>query len=628
MACEQLSLNGFIEEIKSVTAGTHPRKFCFVLGAGASRSSGIKSGQELVKLWDRELRERNTDEYLSWRSELKITDENMAIFYSHYYEKRFYRCPADGLNFIERIMESAKPSAGYVMLAHLLSETPHNVVITTNFDHLTEDAVTYYAQKTPLVIGHESLSHYINGQPVRPTIIKIHRDLLFDPKSTLEELEKLPESWQTALARIFENYHPVFVGYAGNDKSLMDFLIDNSAKFSSNDWKFPYWMLYKTDVLGGKVKDFLTQSDGFYIFHEGFDNVMIRLGAEFGYTIPTEEEFLLDAKKRFSTLKDAIDAFSDKNSIDATSERMIDSANIPSKIAATTDETGEYNSDVKQAIAKITSQAEVQTMFSQASTLIDEKKYDEAAEILEQLVELYPDNARYRFRLGDVYNYLAKYENALSEAEAAVKLDPTKGIHHFLQGRILEAMNLSEQALTAYQNAARLDADVGITHFATAQMQNKLGNQVDALNEYRKAAECNPDWDKPHHAIAEILEAQNLNNEALIEYRKAAELAPKWVIPRYSIAKLLSKMSRYEEALVEYQKAIEIEPDWSLSYYAMADLLVTMNRNEEALHAINKAISIDPERPYCYILLSVILRKLGRYAEAEEAESKADKLKP
>ena len=47
MSYEELSINGFIQEIKDVSDGHHPRKFCFVLGAGASISSGIKSGQEL-----------------------------------------------------------------------------------------------------------------------------------------------------------------------------------------------------------------------------------------------------------------------------------------------------------------------------------------------------------------------------------------------------------------------------------------------------------------------------------------------------------------------------------------------------------------------------------------------------
>lgn len=52
----------FIQEFKQVSDGPHPSKFCFVLGAGASKSSGIKTG---------------------------ITEENKYSYYSQYYEKRY-----------------------------------------------------------------------------------------------------------------------------------------------------------------------------------------------------------------------------------------------------------------------------------------------------------------------------------------------------------------------------------------------------------------------------------------------------------------------------------------------------------------------------------------------------------
>lgn len=223
MSYEELNLKGFISEMKEVSSGSHPRKFCFVLGAGASLSSGIKSGQDLVKIWDVELQQRNENEHIKWKEALNITEENKYSFYSKFYERRFRRQPVDGYNYLEKLMEHARPSIGYVMLSHLLTETQHNVVITTNFDHLTEDAVNYYEQKIPLVIGHESLAHYVTKQISRPTIIKIHRDLLLDPKNRTEELEVLHDNWKKALGEVFSEYHPIFIGYAGNDNSLMDF---------------------------------------------------------------------------------------------------------------------------------------------------------------------------------------------------------------------------------------------------------------------------------------------------------------------------------------------------------------------------------------------------------------------
>ena len=57
----------------------------------------------------------------------------------------------------------------------------------------------------------------------------------------------------------------------------MDYLIENTEKFNSGEWKFPYWTLYKSNIIPeGKVKDFLGNVDGYYINCSGFDE-LIRL---------------------------------------------------------------------------------------------------------------------------------------------------------------------------------------------------------------------------------------------------------------------------------------------------------------------------------------------------------------
>lgn len=249
-------------------------------------------------------------------------------------------------------MEHAKPSIGYVILSYLLTETQHNVIITTNFDHLAEDAVSYYEQTIPLVIGHESLAHYATKQIARPTIIKIHRDLLLDPKNRADELEKLHENWQEALGKVFSEYHPIFIGYAGNDNSLMDFL---------------------------------EKTQGYLIKHDGFDEVMCLLGEAFDYELLSKAFFLDDAEKRFQMLSNGIDKFIEISI---------------SKEKSKQEETLEETVEVSQAVEKITSQADQQRLYREAIILHNSGKYEEAEEIVQQLIELNPKNPRYHNFMG------------------------------------------------------------------------------------------------------------------------------------------------------------------------------------------------------------------------------------
>ena len=123
MSLDELTQAGLIHEFEDVSAGPHSSKFCFVLGAGASKTSGIKTGQELVDIWEKEMCERNEPAFLKWKNENGIEEKNKYSFYSQYYEERYRKRPMDGLNFLEKMMEHVNPNVGYVVLAHLLART-------------------------------------------------------------------------------------------------------------------------------------------------------------------------------------------------------------------------------------------------------------------------------------------------------------------------------------------------------------------------------------------------------------------------------------------------------------------------------------------------------------------------
>ena len=477
MSYEELSINGFIQEIQDVSDGHHPRKFCFVLGAGASISSGIKSGQELVDIWDDKLRIRNKSSYLKWRSEYGITDENKYSFYSQYYEHYFKRHPKDGYNFLEKLMENAIPSAGYVILSYLLSQTKNNVVITTNFDHLTEDAINYYTQTMPMVIGHESLSHYISKPINRPTVIKIHRDLLFDPANTVNEVDKLHDNWKKALNTILSEYHPIFIGYAGNDNSLMDFLIEQGEAFADNRLCCPYWMLYGDGTPDGKVHDFLEKSNGYFIQHNGFDEVMFLIGRVLKIKRQSEEYFHEKVEKRFKILNDSIDKFTNKFLKD-------DYSTNPDNLI--------MSEEIKEAVQYLASQTNLQNMYKEVVLSYREGNYEDAVSICKELINLAPDNALYHNTFGIILHKMKRYVEALIEKQKAVELESDSAEYRNSLGITLHEMKRYDEALTETQKAVELEPN-------NAEYRNSLGITLHALKRY---------------------------DEALTEYYKAIELDP------------------------------------------------------------------------------------------------------
>src|SRR4051794_2486887 len=223
---------GFLTEFLNQHTQQTERPFCFILGAGVSCSSGIITGGEMAKVWLRELYEAENFDGLTlekWATAERLgiegfKIETLASFYPELYQRRYGDYEQAGYAFLESQMEGKEPSYGYSVLSYLLSETPHRVVVTTNFDNLVADALSIHSSRFPLVIGHDTLTQYAAVELRRPLIAKIHGALGFSPKSHPDQISHLPTGWCDALRRIFDRFTPIVIGYEGNDGSLMGFL--------------------------------------------------------------------------------------------------------------------------------------------------------------------------------------------------------------------------------------------------------------------------------------------------------------------------------------------------------------------------------------------------------------------
>src|SRR5678815_4471034 len=88
---------GFLTEFLNQHAQRTDRPFCFILGAGVSRSSGIPTGAEMADVWLRELYEAENFDSLNletWATPERLsidgfTADNLAQFYPELYQRRY-----------------------------------------------------------------------------------------------------------------------------------------------------------------------------------------------------------------------------------------------------------------------------------------------------------------------------------------------------------------------------------------------------------------------------------------------------------------------------------------------------------------------------------------------------------
>ena len=168
--------------------------------------------------------ERNNVPWREWERIRQLDYDFPGEDYFTLYDLCYGSNPQEGKRYLTRKMSEAQPSRGYYLLAKLMNGTGNNVVITTNFDHLTEEAFTLNHLGFPQVLDANT-AHEMQGIPPEiPIVAKVHGDAMLNPFNRSRELKKLAPVWRERLSAIFASYIPIVIGYGGGDRTLMAYL--------------------------------------------------------------------------------------------------------------------------------------------------------------------------------------------------------------------------------------------------------------------------------------------------------------------------------------------------------------------------------------------------------------------
>ncbi|MBR5293738.1 MAG: tetratricopeptide repeat protein [Oscillospiraceae bacterium] len=546
-----------------VSNGKKTRRFCFIFGSGASVESGIPTGNTLEMRWmdclmglsgDGDIkamdpeRTRHFAESLHAEKKLQHTFQQIreewetakkekrpmsSEYYFDIYRLRFHLDPQSGYRYLERVMDPCEPSLGYHSLALILTngnrhpsrteENLHNLVITTNFDSLVEDALSLYTDQRPLVANHESLAAFIHPDIRRPIVAKVHRGLMYDPFNNPQNTSKLKKEWSKILEYALNAYTPIVVGYGGGDGSLMSAL--QKAEFRNGI----YWCFRKVSGLPDpKIQDFLEKQEGYLVETEGFDALMMELGITlFDQMISPDE-----TRSHFKTQSD--------RRMGVYTNQWNELKKIP-QIAK-----------ILEPISK--AEDEAQEQRAEAGTLTYWDHFDRAYDAAEK---------------GD-------HDTAIREYSLAIAKDPNHP--HAYNNRGLSYHNLKqyERAIQDCDKAIELDPNYAFAYNNRGLSYHDLKQYERAIQDYDKAIELDPNFALAYNNRGTSYHSQGKYEQAIKDYTKAIELAPNDVMAYHNRGNSHRLSGRYEQAIQDCTKAIELDPNCADAYrkrsYAYRDL--------------------------------------------------------
>lgn len=609
-----ISVNQLVRAIQE--GRDNAERFCFIVGAGASESSGIPTGISLESTWMKELEEsagmdeireaaKSLKDHLDhdfaeierdWENVKKSGGFLSSEYYFDIYKLRFFPNHRNGYHYLEKIMANKDPGFGYHPLALMLTDGGgSNLVITPNFDSLIEDALFLYTDEKPLVINHELLAEYAGDPNIkRPIIAKVHRGIFFDPLNRPEETNALKGKWRDVLASVFQSYTPIVIGYGGGDNSLMNLLEDRDVKMKNGI----YWCYFeKYGLPNEKIQALVQEKNGYLVRTAGFDATMLAIGnALFPDRIGVHEaeEYL---NKRTSR---QIAHYEEEYNKLTKLEDLKDTGKAP-------DQTSQSETDFKTEIEKMVERTtaseqtrEKQNQMTawdhrrQGNRHYNEKQYREAVESYTSAIKLQSNVAQFYNDRGHAYNALGEYKKAIRDFDKAIELDPQFAIAYNNRGYAYVHLKDHSRAIANYEKATELDPQYAVAYNNWGHVYSRLNVYDAAIPYYTMAIELNPGYAMAYSNRGYAYANLGQTDKAQADYEKAISLKPQYAKPYKHFGVLWKERGDLGKAVEFLSKAIELSPEYKEAYTDRAEVYRLMGEEEKAKADQEMAAKLRP----------------------------------
>ncbi len=596
--------------------------FALFLGAGSSKSSGVVLASEMIAEWRqlayREANETKT-EFTKWceQQDWYGKDNEYSLLFETVYQDRKSR-----QRYIERKIKPAFPGWGYLYLANIVQHGRFNVIYTTNFDDLINEALAVFLGYNAIVCAADSQVSTINLTSERAKIIKLHGDYLFESfmKNTAQELEGLASNMEDKFKKFALENGLVVIGYAGRDESIMRPI----EELMQREESFPhgiYWGARPEEKIAPRVNDLAKKyPDRFRLFTcSDFDCFMARLHDICGG----------DAEPAPLELPDTI--LAPYQSLEERYKRLLTVAgtNVPETIS-------KHIARLQEELKRPWAQAKTDDFdLLQAQIALGRRDYKAALQVVENFVAKNPQSADGLTAWGNALAIRAEEESSAGATEEAVAkwkqaiaADPNTLQARYNLARHYGMKQQSAEGIAVCEELRKLvPNDLGMRR-NLAQFYGNAGRYDESERELQWLLEREPDNAELHAFRAGLLEQRGLIPEAIEELQRCVALAPQNAWMRFGLGNGLAKTNRVREAAAEFEEAIRLDPRNINFRIQVAQFYLMQNQPPLALPHLQTAVSIAPQSAEARGWLCQTMLAMGNFPAAQTEGEAAVRLSP
>src|SRR6185312_12586890 len=188
--------------------------------------------------------------------------------------------------------------------------------------------------------------------------------------------------------------------------------------------------------------------------------------------------------------------------------------------------------------------------FFAGRSLVFDRQYTQAADLLEQSVRTDPGEAYGYNALGISYLEQARYADAVPAFRDAARRAPNWTYPLLGLALAYQEMGDNNNAIRTFQLAMKVGPQYGFLPYDLGMLYQKMNRRGDAESSYRKALALMPNSAMPLNALGALKAVEGKNSEAERLYREALVKEPNRVETKHNLAVLLAGIkNRQQEAI-------------------------------------------------------------------------------
>lgn len=266
--------------------------------------------------------------------------------------------------------------------------------------------------------------------------------------------------------------------------------------------------------------------------------------------------------------------------------------------------------------------------FVVGEAMQQEEDWGRARVVYEEVLRQDPDFPEAHGKLSFVLYKMQDAEGAGREAEAELARWKDNAEAHKNAGLALALAHKFRPALKEYDEALRIKPGYLNAWLDKALALDAMEDAAGAIAAYRKVTVLSPNNALAYYNLGVALDKSGDTEGAIRAYREAKRCDPKRFDARQNLGRLLMFTGRHHDSVAEFQELVKMYPDAEMARVGLAMALFRVWDFAGAEAEDRKAIEMDPTDAYPHVNLGDVREEQERYDEAAQEFIKAEQLDP